>query len=104
LLPARYKCLDLLELERIKFNPQDNTLHYPDDPQLAADWFAVDGWLRGFFSAVNYFNKDTDGNVTKGLDYYRMMVWVFSYCRAHPSDRLAEAALELLKALRGPPK
>src|SRR5260370_39556200 len=28
------------------------------------------------------------------------VVWVFSYCRAHPSDRLAEAALELLNAFR----
>ena len=98
LLPDRYKCLDLLELERIKVNPQDNTLTYPD-PQLAADWYSVDGWLKGFFSAWN-LSKDTDGNVTKGTTPYQMMVWVLSYCRAHPSDRLAEAAFELLNALR----
>jgi hypothetical protein len=100
LLPERHKCLDLLELERVKVN-RDGTLTYPDHPQLGADFLAVDGWLRGFFSAVNLLNKDTDGNVTKGATGYPLMLWVFSYCRAHPSDRLAEAALELLKAFRG---
>ena len=29
-----------------------------------------------------------------------MMVWVFSYCRSHPSDGLAEAARELQNAIR----
>ena len=83
MLPERYKCLDLLELERIKVN-RDGTLTYPDHPQLGADYLAVDGWLRGFFSAVNLLNKDTDGNVTKGTTSYQLMLWVFRAPRKIP--------------------
>jgi len=97
LFPHRYKCLDLLELERIKVN-QDNTITYPY-PQLGADWYAVDGWLKGFFSAWN-LTEQADGNVTKEPTPYQIMVWVLSYCRAHPSEHLGGSAVELLNALR----
>jgi hypothetical protein len=98
LFPPRYKCLDLLELERIKVNPQTNTITF-DDPQLAADYRAVAGWLQGWFTAWN-LNPSTDGDVTKGTTTYQMIVWTFSYCRAHPSETLVEVALQLLNALR----
>jgi len=98
LLPIRYKCLDLLELEKIKVNPQTDTVTF-DDPNLAADYFAVKGWFQGFFTAVN-ITVQPDGDVTKGTRPYQMMAWTFSYCRAHPSENLVDAALELLNALR----
>jgi len=76
LFPIRYKCLDLLELERIKINPQTDTLTF-DDLQLAADCQAVRGWLQGFFTAWN-ITEQPDGNVTKGTTTTQMMAWTFS--------------------------
>jgi hypothetical protein len=98
LLPNRYKCLDLLELEKIKVNPQNNTITSAD-PELAADYRTVGGWFQGFFTAVN-ITMQPDGDVTKGTTPYQMTAWTFSYCRAHPSQNLLDAALELLNALR----
>jgi hypothetical protein len=101
LLPARNKCLDLLELERLKVDPQENTitLNAPTDRELAADYRTVAGWFQGFFTAVN-FTVQPDGDVTKGTELHQMMTWTFSYCRAHPSANLLDAAVELLHALR----
>jgi hypothetical protein len=98
LVPDRHKCLDLLELERAKVNPQTNDIT-SDDPQLSADYVAVESWLQGFFTAVNIFAQP-DGNVTKGTKPHQWINWVFSYCRAQPSKNLWEAAVELLDALR----
>ena len=98
LFPDRYKCLDLLELERVGVNPQTHTITTAD-PNLAVDYHAVAGWLRGFFTAWN-FNPRSDGNVTKGATIYQIMAWIFSYCRAHPSDNLEGAAVEFMNAVR----
>jgi hypothetical protein len=97
LFPDRYKCLDLLELEKIKVNPQDNTIT-TNDPDLAADYHAVTGWLRGWFSAWNH-HPGSDGNVTKGTKTFQIMGWIFSYCRAHPSETLDLAAIEFMNAV-----
>ena len=101
LLPNRHKCLDLLELERLKVDPRTNTITYDTytERRLAADYIVVVGWLQGFFTAVN-LDEQTDGDVTKETRPYQMMAWTFSYCRAHPSETLMGAALELLNALR----
>ena len=98
LFPRRYKCLDLLELERLEVDPRTNVIT-SDDPQLTADYFEVAGWFQGFFTAVN-ITQQTDGDVTKETTTPQMMAWTFSYCRAHPSENLVDAALELLNALR----
>jgi hypothetical protein len=101
LLPNRHKCLDLLELERLKVDPRTNTITYDTYPErrLAADYIVVVGWFQGFFTAVN-LNEQTDGDITKETKPYQMMAWTFSYCRAHPSENLLGAAHELLNALR----
>src|SRR5262245_27412102 len=66
-IPIRHKCLDLLELEKIKVNQETNTLTYDINAQgqLVADFHEVVGWFSGFFTAVNMFAQP-DGNVTKG--------------------------------------
>src|SRR5262245_37594540 len=101
LLPNRHKCLDLLELERLKVDPRTNTITYDTytERRLATDYIVVTGWFQGFFTAVN-LNEQTDGDVTKETKPYQMMAWTFSYCRAHPSENLLGAAHELLNALR----
>jgi hypothetical protein len=101
LLPNRHKCLDLLELERLKVDPRTNTITYDTytERRLAADYIVVVGWFQGFFTAVN-ITQQTDGDVTKETTTPHTMAWTFSYCRAHPSENLVQAALELLNALR----
>ena len=99
LFPGRYKCLDLLELQRVEVHPQMGITRSPDI-QLATDYHGVTSWLGGFFTAWNY-SRDTDGNVTKGASAYQMMTWIFSYCRAHPSEDLVDAAFEFMNAVGG---
>ena len=95
--PRRYNCLDLLELERLAVNPQTNTLS-TFDYQLAADYYAVSGWLQGFLTAQNV-DPNSDGNVAKGATIYQITRWIFSYCRAHPSENLLYATIEFLNAV-----
>jgi len=57
------------------------------------------GWLRGFFTAMNAFGLVADRNVTKGTKEKEWMPWIYSYCRSNPKDNVANAALELAKAL-----
>jgi len=97
LYPNRYKCTDLSELEKIKVDPQDDTIT-STDYQLASDYRAVSGWLQGYFTAWN-FNKDTDGNVTNGATTYQVMTWIFSYCRTHPLDNLERVAFEFMDGM-----
>ena len=101
LIPNRHKCLDLLELERLKVDPRTNAITYDTytERRLATDYIVVAGWFQGFFTAVN-LNEQTDGDVTKETKPYQMMAWTFSYCRSHPSENLLDAAHELLNALR----
>src|SRR5262245_39856507 len=98
LVPSRYKCIDLLELERIEGNSQNNTIR-TTDTELALDYREVAGWLQGFFTAWNH-SKDTDGDITKGTKPYQWMAWIFSYCRTHPSENLPGAAFEFMNAMR----
>src|SRR6516165_6025743 len=63
LIPNRHKCLDLLELERLKVDPRTNTITYDayTERRLAADYNVVVGWFQGFFTAVN-ITQQTDGD------------------------------------------
>jgi len=98
LCPVRCKCLELLELEKIKINPQTNGI-ISDGSELASNYLGVAGWLQGFFTAQN-LNPRSDGNVTKEAKTYQIMGWIFSYCRAHPSDDLVRAAIEFIIAVQ----
>src|SRR5262249_10232228 len=96
-LPNRNKCLDLLELERIRWNPQTNTMTIPD-AQLGADYYAVAGWVQGYFTAQN-LSPNVQTDIVKGNTVPQMLTWIFSYCRAHPSSNLLNATTELITAL-----
>src|SRR5215475_13761121 len=93
LVPKRHTCPELLDLERVKFDPQTKTITSPD-AQLSLEYRALEGWLQGYVTALN-FQVYTDGNVTKGAPIHQFIVWIFSYCHTHPSGSLVDAVREL---------
>jgi hypothetical protein len=93
LVPKRHKCPELLDLERVKYDPQTKTITSPD-VQLSLEYRALEGWLQGYATALN-FQAYTDGNVTKGAPTHQLIVWIFSYCHTHPSRGLVDAAMDL---------
>src|SRR5262245_28139250 len=47
--PGRNTCFEILELERLRINPQTlNLLVYPGDEALAQDYNRIISWLQGF--------------------------------------------------------
>ena len=105
LMPNLYKCFDLLRLESLQPNPQDQSfrINANDNNQmeLLHRYFEVVGWLRGFFTEVNIIRSLNGGtpDVTKGTTQKEWLPWIYSYCRAHPSENLENAAEQLGKAL-----
>jgi hypothetical protein len=57
-------------------------------------------WILGYITAVNIYVLQYDDDVTKGADNAELLVWIDDYCRAHPLDRIEDAAEELLKVIR----
>jgi hypothetical protein len=105
--PNRYKCLDLLELEKVEIDAQSGNLKFQftdSGVQLATDYMTTTGWLQGYFTASNFYRSDTPGDLTKGTRPHQWMTWIFSYCRRNPSATLIEAASELATAFKGNPK
>jgi hypothetical protein len=100
LLPHRFMCFDLLELEKLEIGPNGIKFAYTQqDIELVADYYATIGWLQGYFTA---FNDRTNGDLPKGTYPVQWMTWIFSYCRTNPSGNLSAAAHELIKALLKP--
>ena len=71
--------------------------------QLLHEYIQVTGWLRGYFSAMNYFRalNGLTPDVTKKTDHQEWMPWIYSYCRSHPTENLEDVAQELAKAFSG---
>jgi hypothetical protein len=84
------KCDDLLRLEK-----ELEKGISPTNVRLLIDKANTIGWLKGFFTARNFFDETTDGNITKGSTPSEWMHKVFNFCRAHPSATLSEGALGL---------
>jgi hypothetical protein len=58
------------------------------------DWLFAGDWVLGFMSgAASALNRD----LLLGLDSNAVLGWVDNYCRAHPLDKVAEAATRLLE-------
>src|SRR5215469_11137524 len=108
LFPDFYKCFDLLRLESLQIELEHRSVRInmndPNQMELLHRYFAVEGWLRGFFTAMNNFGLTADRNVTKDTQQNEWMPWIYSYCRSHPTDNLEGAAVELAKALSSKPR
>jgi hypothetical protein len=96
-IPAdRFTCPELLELEKLlELKSISST-----NASLFIDNANVVGWLQGFLSGLNAFDKATDGDITKGSTPREWMRWIFAYCPGHLSASLAEAAIELANAFK----
>jgi hypothetical protein len=106
-MPRKYKCFEILQFESLPPPSQDGNYHIRSDQQnLLSQYFAVDGWLRGFFSARNVYDQATGGMGMKDTTEKEWMPWIYSYCRAHPTNNLLDAAEELSNTLasRPPPQ
>jgi hypothetical protein len=98
--PERSKCFDILELQKLNFDPERNIIKLDYlHPQRGADYMAVVGWLQGFFSARNLFDLSIDGDFTQGSKQVDWMNWIFSYCQAHPTNTLFDAGIGLSQVL-----
>jgi len=98
--PERNKCFDILELQKLNFDPDRNIIKLDyRHPQRGADYMAIVGWLQGFFSARNLFDLSIDGDFTQGSKQIDWMNWIFSYCQDHPANTLFDAGIGLSQVL-----
>jgi hypothetical protein len=105
MFPDLYKCSDLLRLESLQPDAQTNRVHIdisdPNQIKLLNEYYEVAGWLRGFFTGMNFFDLSQNGDVAKLTTENDWMPWIYSYCRSHPTDTLPNAAYQLGQAISG---
>jgi len=103
--PDEGNCFNLLQLESLPKHPQTGDILFnPENGNqlvLFARLKAVEGWLRGFFTAMNAFAPGVapPRDLTKDIKDRNWMTWIYSYCRSHQRDNIVDAALELAKSL-----
>src|SRR5947199_2765546 len=57
-------CIQILELERLRIDPQNgNVLVYPQDQQLYFDYIAVVNWMHGFVAGRHVNNAYNDPQI-----------------------------------------
>jgi hypothetical protein len=96
----RGSCFEILELEKIRVDPQTKTmLVYPSDQQLYLDYIAVQSWLQGFISAAGGLVA-SDSKIDPKQTMIQWRTWLFSYCRTYPNKTLVDAARQLSEALK----
>jgi hypothetical protein len=102
--PDLFKCFDLPQLESLKVDPKDNSIRInvndKTQMELLHSYFSVTGWLRGFFTAMNVARSFSGltPDATKSTEQKQWMPWIYSYCRAHPTENIEDVAIELVKA------
>jgi hypothetical protein len=96
-LPRRYRCIDVLELEKLRFESikEGSGVFKTLDTQLALDYFEIVGWIEGFITAENIINALSNGNIANGTTRRDWMIWIYSYCRSNPSQNIVESVLQL---------
>jgi len=105
--PGFFKCFDLLRLERLQFDPKDGSVRIDvngnNQMELLHEYFRVRGWLRGYFPAMNMIRSLNclTPDVTNSTEQKEWMPWIYSYCRAHPTENIEDVALALAKAFSG---
>jgi len=99
LMTGAYKCVDIVELEKVPIKERDTIQFYTDKFQLAGNYVEILGWLEGYFTAMNMYDSRTAGDITMGTKGREWMVWIFNYCKSNPWATLPQASSELSKVL-----
>jgi hypothetical protein len=102
--PTTYMCTDFLALQVV--DQGQSNLRYnvnnPNSLEAVFHYFEVVGWVRGYLTALNILDRTTGGHITKGLPQGdtnpSLMAWLFSHCRANPTDNLMNATGQLAYA------
>jgi hypothetical protein len=76
LMTATYKCVDIVELEKVPIKGGDTVQFYTDKVQLAGAYIEILGWLEGYFTAMNMYDSRTAGDITMGTKGREWMVWI----------------------------
>jgi hypothetical protein len=77
-------------------------------PENSAADASYVSWVFGYLSGVNTFNVivNTKADVLDGYNGWSLSAWAKNWCRAHPLDTVASAAMneatELAKRHQGP--
>jgi 2-methylcitrate dehydratase PrpD len=68
------------------------------------DQYVLESWVQGFLTATNVFFTGSS-DLSHGTDSEGIMAWVDNYCKEHPLETLATAAVDLVFQLmaRGGP-
>lgn len=56
-------------------------------------------WLGGFLTGVNLAGAKKHGDLTDGLDFRRMTIWIDGYCGLYPDHDVSFAANMFIKEL-----
>lgn len=61
--------------------------------------YGAEEWVLGYLTAYNE-HVAPDGNISAGTDADGLMLWLDSYCQAHPLDNLGTATSALVAELK----
>jgi hypothetical protein len=84
LIPATYKCVDIVELEKVPIKDGNTIQFNTNNNQLPGAYIETLGWLEGYFTAMNMYDSRTAGDITMGTSGREWMVWIFNYCKSNP--------------------
>jgi hypothetical protein len=99
-LPARNKCVDIVQLENLPVKDDGKTTEiYSNNFQLVGNYLEIVGWLEGYFTAMNMYDSRTSGDITMSTHGREWMIWIFNYCKSNPWSWLPTASFELSKVL-----
>ncbi len=57
-------------------------------------------WINGYLTAYSFWVEHGLGPVSKGADPTGARVWIDNYCQEHPLERIADAAEQLIVAIK----
>jgi hypothetical protein len=70
-----------------------------DQLDLVMKYGVLSGWFMGYYSAVNAYDLNSNGDATGTMKPRDIMIWLFSYCRNNPRGMFVDALNALDKAL-----
>jgi hypothetical protein len=98
LMPMVTSCIEILKFERFRADGDGHFWVDPEDHNDFAKFSQLAGWLRGYITAENIFDPNTDGDVSRGSEEF--LPWIYGWCREHPSKQINDAIDALTKAMR----